>query len=408
MADPLDFAGLRDEIELATRIPEFELVAKRARQIRRRGRLAVLGSVLGILLIIGPAGVASVLAQPTTGPAGPDVVEVGPDRPEDTAPAPVSSVPPLVTVEAVDGVDLAHAYALVDICYDDTCNLQLVPVRAADGPSVGPAKINLLRTEPTDVLFDITLRAQTDRRMLVSAKTSAGRRIYDQVDVGNTAPSVASAPPPSGLWPVQPDTGGVVSVFDLLTGRMQALPAQPGLSSAVVVPGIAAGRGIWVTGTDPVSGEPAVAVSHDGGRHWSSNDLALPGATEAELASYDGQHGYLLARTPTGFRLAVTSNGGLSWQVTPNALPWPMDVALGVPYGLAVRPDGAVLAWVGTTPTISYLQSGDHGASFHALDNGPGGELYPLPDGYVTVGPTPKLSKDAATWTAAKLPYLLR
>lgn len=408
MADRLDFAGLRAEVEAATRIPEFEVVAKRARKIRRRGRLAMAATVLGVLGLLGPAGVASVAATPVSGTVGPDVVEFGPepDPSSSAVPAPIASVPPLVTVAGVDGVDLAHAYALVDVCYDDWCNLQLVPVRAASGPSVGPAKINLLRDKPTDVLTHLQLRAQTAKRMLVSAQNSAGQRVYDQVDVSNTAPSNASAPPPSGQWPNQPTAGGVVSTFDLLTGKMSALPAQPPLDAAEVVPGIAPSRGIWVTGAS--GGVPTVAVSRDGGRDWTARQLDLPAGTGVALATYDGGYAYLLARTPSGFRIAVTADGGQSWQVSPAELPWPAGVPQTAAYGLAVRPDGGVLAWVATTPTVSYLQSTDHGQTFRALENGPGGVLYQLPDGYVTVGLDTKISRDAATWTLAKLPYLLR
>jgi len=407
MADGLDFAGLRREVEAATRLPEFDLVARRARRVRLRGRLAMLGSVLGVLSIIGPAGVASVLAQPAVGPAN-GVVDIGPDQPEATSPATIADVPPLITVWAVDGVDLAHAYALVDVCYTEACNLQLVPVRAAGGPSVGPAKINLLRDHPTDPLYQVRLRAQTDRLMLVSAETSAGRRVYNQVDVGSTVPSTASAPPPAGKWPVQPAAGAVVSAFDLTTGRMTALASQPPVNSPTVTAGIAGTKGIWITGTDPATGLPAVSVSHDGGHQWRTSTIALTGVDSVALASYDGVHGYLLARIGVGFRLAVTGDGGQSWQLTPAPLPWPQQADPGAAYGIVVRPDGGVLAWLATTPALSYLQSTDAGTSFKALENGPGGAVYQLPDGYVAVGVEPKLSRDAATWAAAKLPYLLR
>ena len=36
MSDGLDFAGLRAEVEAATRLPEFDVVARRARKIRPR------------------------------------------------------------------------------------------------------------------------------------------------------------------------------------------------------------------------------------------------------------------------------------------------------------------------------------------------------------------------------------
>jgi photosystem II stability/assembly factor-like uncharacterized protein len=180
------------------------------------------------------------------------------------------------------------------------------------------------------------------------------------------------------------------------------------VQSPVIAAGIAPAAGIWVTGTDPVTGALAVAASRDGGRGWAAVDLGLHPVAAPRLASYDGLHAYLLVRTAQGFALAATADGGGHWHVTGAQLPWPQDAAPTSGYGLAVRPDGALLAWLSTAPSVSYLVSTDHGATFRAFENGPGGALYPLPDGYVAVGVEPKVSRDGATWTPAQLPYQLR
>jgi hypothetical protein len=411
MSDGLDFAGLRTEVEAATRLPEFDVVAKRARKIKRRSRLAVLGSVLGVLAIIGPAGVASVLAQPAAGPAGP-VVDVGPERPETTEePMPISSVPPVTTVLAVDGVDLAHAYALVDMCRDTACDLQLVPVLASGSGHASPVRTGLLRRHPTDLLTNFALHAQNATELLVTARDSTGAQVFAQVDAGTDATPSGTASPASGsgsrLWAVQPADGGYLWAFDLHSGKMVTLPSQPPVSDPVVCPGVDPARGIWVTGTASATGALTVAVSSDGGRAWKSQDLGIRPVDAPRLATYDGTHAYLLVRTAQGFVLAATADAGATWKVTGAELPWPQDTAPNTAYGLAVRPDGTVLAWLATTPAVSYLQSADRGLVFRALDNGPGGALYELPDGYVATGVEPKLSRDAATWTPAELPIRL-
>jgi hypothetical protein len=406
MSDGLDFTGLRAEVEAATRLPEFDVVAKRARRIRRRSRMAVLASVLGVLAIIGPAGVASVLARPATGPAGP-IIDIGPDRPETSEePAPISSVPPVITVLAVDGVDLAHAYALVDVCRDPSCDLQLVPVRTG-GPGVdAPARTHLLRHRPSDLLTNVALHAQNASELLVSARDSSGTPVFAQVDVGSASPSVAPDPSaPARLWAVQPTDGGYLWAFDLRSGKMLTLPSQPPVADPVVCSGISPTHGIWVTGSGRSTGTLTVSVSSDDGHSWKAADLGIRPIAAPRLATYDGLHAYLLVRTAQGFALAVSADGGAAWHLTSAQLPWPRDTAPDAGYGLAVRPDGTLLAWLATTPAVSYLQSTDRGLTFRALDNGPGGALYPLPDGYVATGVEPKLSRDAATWTPAELPY---
>ncbi len=407
MADRLDFAGLREEVEAATLLPEFELVTRRARYIRRRSRLAAVGSMLAILVILAPAGVAGAINRPTTGPAGLGI-GLGPDQPEETitATATISTAPvprTTILVAAVDGIDLAHTYALVDACLDNACDLQLVPLSRATQPVAGPIKVNLLRTKPTDTLLSITLRAQSERLMLVSARTQAGLAIFDQVDVGASAIRATDR----GLWPVQQQSGAAVGGYNPKTRAVSALPSQPPVGNATVVRGVDAGAGIWTFGTQPGtdSGSLVVSASHDDGHTWRTAATGLPVTAGPVLASRDGTDGYLMGRVDTSYRLTATHDGGRSWLATALTMPWPDDVAPNAPYGLAVLPDARVLAWLTTADGVSYLESTDRGATFHPLSSAPAVGVYPVADGYVQLALVPKVSTDGATWQPAQLPY---
>jgi hypothetical protein len=363
--------------------------------------------MLGILVILGPAGVAGALNRPVS--PGPQV-GLGIEQPEvavTTTTATISTSPTprtTVTVAAVDGIDLTHTYALVDACLDDACNLQLVPLVRATQPVGGPAKVNLLRTKPTDALLSITLHAQSERLMLVSAQTPAGLPIFDQVDVGTAAPSGTSA---GGVWPVQQQSGAAVSGYNLRTHVVSALPSQPQVDSPTIARGIDVTSGIWTWGTQPGGGSSTllVSASHDGGHSWHTATTPLPLDAGPVLATRGGSDAYLLGRVDKNYLLAATHDGGQSWSATPVVLPWPTDVAPNAPYGLVVLPDSRVLAWLTTATGLNYLESTDHGAGFHQLTGAPALGVYPVAGGYVQLALAPKVSTDGHTWQPAQLPY---
>ena len=121
-------------------LPDFELVARRARRARRRSRLATVASMFAVLMLLAPAGVLTareraldhtVRSPASTSARNPSRSDrpIAPPAALDQRPGDPS------TVAAVDGVDLSHVYALVDVCVPDSCNLQLVPIRAANSPA---------------------------------------------------------------------------------------------------------------------------------------------------------------------------------------------------------------------------------------------------------------------------------
>ncbi len=404
MTDPLDFRGLRHDVESATMLPEFAGVARRARRLRLRSRLATLAALLAAVAILVPGMALATRTQHTEiGPATQLDDQAATDGPGGATPAP--SGPARFSVAAVAGVDLAHLYALVDICHGDACDLQLCAVRPRGVANSGPIRTGLLRTSPSSWLAAPTLQALTRDLLLVGGNTRTGHESV-QVDTAGDGVASSTGPMASGSNPVQLAVGGELSAFDLVTGRMVALGAQPALDTPAVAPGVAASKGIWAYGVIPNGTELGVSVSVNGGTRWTTTALGVPvGAATPVLATYDGRTGYLLTRLDTGgYALFATRDAGLSWTHLPAWLPWPTAVPGGGGYGLVVRPDGTLLAWLDTGLTVAYLNSSDGGATFTATATGPGGPVYAISDGYVSVGTAPKLSHDAATWSPATIP----
>jgi hypothetical protein len=74
---------------------------------------------------------------------------------------------------------------------------------------------------------------------------------------------------------------------------------------------------------------------------------------------------------------------------------------------MIVRPDGTLLTWLAASPATVYLASSDGGAQFISV-TGPGGPIVALPDGYVSLGSSPALSRDGTTWTPTLAGYSFR
>ena len=130
-------------------------------------------------------------------------------------------------------------------------------------------RITLLGTQTLLVLWGNDLAAPHDRQI-----STDGGSHWTPYSVG-TAPLPAV---PSGSWAVtlaMPEVAAagpsdVVTAVDPATGTMRPLATQPPLFRPFVQPA-PADAGLWVTGTDPVTRRPTVAVSHDAGRSWSAH-----------------------------------------------------------------------------------------------------------------------------------------
>jgi hypothetical protein len=405
----LDFTGLRSEVEAATMLPDFSYVARRARRARRRARLASLSAAIAVLALLAPAGFLTARERgvnhsgPISHPGQTTPVEVGLQTPP-AAPTPTGTIQS--TIVAADGADLGHVYALVDVCVPDSCNLQLSAIQTSPQPGVGPDRIGLLRDKSSQWLTGFRLDALSDSSLVISAQPASGTRRYTRVNTGTVVDATTNATARVGdrIGPI--DGSGELWAMDAKSGQLSGLPHQPPVRQPVVAP-VAPGHGLWVVGTDPGSGgQVAVTTSRDAGRTWQTSVLGVPAdAGRPILASYNGRVAYLLARTADRqFALLRTSDSGASWDRLSTTLPWP-GADPNTAYGLVVRPDGAVLAWLQTSPTVTYALSLDGGHTFGNVA-GPGGPVIAVSDGYVSLGSPPKLSRDGSTWAQATLPFL--
>jgi BNR/Asp-box repeat len=122
----------------------------------------------------------------------------------------------------------------------------------------------------------------------------------------------------------------VVAAVDPATGAMRPLAPPPLLRLHVQPAPLEAG--VWVTGTDPVTRRPAVSVSQDGGRTWSTHVFAElapefdpptpgpaivppPGVSFPPFATtVDGRLVYLTVDSDGASYIFRSTDGGTTWQ----------------------------------------------------------------------------------------------
>jgi hypothetical protein len=384
-------------------------VTRRARRARRRARLATLSAALAVLAILAPAGVISARERAVNNQTGP-VLQTDKGSPFEigleTPPAP--STPPAViqsTIVAADGVDLNSLYALVNVCAADACNLQLSKIQLAPQPGTGPDRIGLLRDKSSQFLSGFRLQALSANSLVVSAVAPNGVRRFVRVDTGNSVDATANTQVKVGDKVAPIDSSGELWGMDPRSTQLNSLAKQPPVRQPTVA-SVAPSEGLWVTGTDPSGKHVAVANSQDAGRTWRSvtlENLPADGGPPV-LASYNGRVAYLLLRdVDRQYQLWRTTDTGATWQRMSTQLPWPPDSRSD--YGLVVRPDGYLLAWLASSPTVTYALSPDGGRTF-ANVSGPGGPVIQVSDGYVSLSGPPKVSSDGSTWRQATLPIL--
>jgi hypothetical protein len=134
-----------------------------------------------------------------------------------------------------------------------------------------------------------------------------------------TTPAAQPAPPGAAVLcrPVADAAACTLQVVEP-SGRSAPLSGRPALAPAEG-PVSGDGDNLWVAGTDPGSGRPAVAVSADRGRTWSTHVFAdVTGCAERgcdppELAVGGGQAAYAVVADPASGRYVVyrgTAAGG--------------------------------------------------------------------------------------------------
>jgi hypothetical protein len=414
MPEP-DFDALRTEVEAATRLPEFDSVARRARRLRRRFLSRRIVTTLTSLAILLPAAVAAVNAAPhNSGVQGQDA-QIGLEPPDAPIPTPTPSTAPVATIRAIAGTRIGSLYAAVDVCrpgeVTNRCSLQVVPLGATAQDQRGPIATDELRAEPTDSLDEVRLLALTSTSLLLSGIRPDGERKSRRINISGGGAEIAPEPigatgPSVGDFVVQLRQYGELSFVRQIDSRVIRLQKQPPIREYTLVTSIPPDRGWWVTGTDPATGELAVAVSKDLGVTWEFRTLGLrPGVADPVLATGDGRTVFVFVRTSTGLQQRRSTDGGLSWATLTTPMPWPSFRTSEVsrPFGAVVRLDGSLLVWVEEPPGAVFLDSVDSGASYRAA-SGPSGPIVGVLDGFVAVADPPSVSIDGHTWSTLPRP----
>ncbi|MEO3816313.1 hypothetical protein [Plantactinospora sp. B24E8] len=278
--------GIREMFEdAAEQPPPTRLLADevygagRRRWRRRRAVLAGGGAAVATSLAL----VIAALVLP--GGAGTPVA--GDPSPGTTAAGDRGVLPGDGIVQWVGAADVRHSYAALS-----TCSPERQPCRKTVWQLVGsddggrnwtvrgaPVDVAALAVVGPDVLIAETLNPATPGAPTLMSSRDGGR----SWQAPQAGPEVSTAPPghPVLCRPV-PGTDSQSSVapalrscglyaFDPASNRLSPLANRPSLvlGNLLVVPG-ASGR-LWAPGLDQATGRPAVAISGDGGRTWSSH-----------------------------------------------------------------------------------------------------------------------------------------
>ncbi len=396
----LDFPGLRTYVESQTYLPEFAEVERRSRRHRRRRRAATVLTSASLLLVVLPAFiVGTAMAAGHYGPTGNDVAGLA-GRPSTGSSgglviAPTKPAVPVVrTLVAADGIDLDHVFGLVDVCSGQSCDLQIVSIT----PQPQIERIGMLRHQPTDAIIEPRIVALSANTVVVSAGVGADKaRLSATIPM---PPPIAASSARSPDRPVQTSPHGRIQVARAEQPTAENIALQPTLTQPTLA---TSAHGWWVTGTDPLTGEAAVAVSRDGGRDWTVRTLGVL-ADAAAVATGDGTHVFMLIASAGQMLLTRSVDGGRDWS-QPTVIPgWPTAVQ----FGLYVRRDGSLMAWFAATGGSTYLSSADGGVTFDP-SVGPldaTGAVVALPGGFITLGQQPSISSDGSTWATPYVPYL--
>lgn len=171
-----------------------------------------------------------------------------------------------------------------------------------------------------------------------------------------------------------PATGGfLVGVPKSTLSEYLKLANPPAIRSTAGIVLRTATGGLWIAGEDPATHQPAVAVSDDAGRTWSTQVFKdVPPVEDsyytAQVATLDGRVGYAVSMTGKGLdgggRAFVhrTTDGGKTWQRVDvdGTAPWSYNGGSSF-----VTPNGAhVIADLGRDRTITFRISRDGGAHY--------------------------------------------
>lgn len=228
------------------------------RRHRVRTALAAAGAAVVVAAVLMVGG-----GQLLPGRSGQDLPAGDPPTP------PASSGTP---VQWAGAGDATHLYLARMACATPSasCPKTLFQLHGSgDGGRTWTTRGAPLQVNQLAVVGPETLLASvfTDRTPTLTASTDGGRTwgrlregpAVERVPDGSVAVCWARSDEPCTVWSVDP-----------AAGRLAPLRTQPALAAVAndLVPA-GDGRRIWVRGTDPATGRPAVADSADAGHSWS-------------------------------------------------------------------------------------------------------------------------------------------
>jgi photosystem II stability/assembly factor-like uncharacterized protein len=327
MPEP-DFAGLRTVAEHAVRQPGFATIERLAD--RRRGRLRLAAAVAAAVAVTAVAGTTA-LAVNRAAPGPPDA-------------GTTTSVPPADGVHLVSfSVDGLHLYVTKGGCRPRDCPPELYAsddggrhwerrtLPSDDQQTFGPALIGpgtLLMSAPDPNATPTPEPNPLGGPRQLYASTDGGRTWRP---VGNTTTPIEVVPAGQRLLEctsmdlTEPCAAQTLDA-DL---RVAPLANQPPIDVLWIQAHRPADLGLWVSGVDPSTRKPALAVSRDRGRTWNVSVFTAVAPVDAsggtvglgnlpELFTADGRTAYVMQTRVMGTDELViyhTVDGGETWRL---------------------------------------------------------------------------------------------
>jgi photosystem II stability/assembly factor-like uncharacterized protein len=356
-----ELRGLRDELNAAIPLPDFERVTGRARN-RRRLQLVTIVAVVAAVALAVP-----LLRAARSTPATKDSQR---------------------TSYVLDFADPDHGYAMARTCMPGASDCAFVLYRTADGgrtwgrrqlppalnPTTGYRSATMYVLGPDAITID-----RPDGDVLDRINSTDGGRSWDRTeppDKGGFSAPLADGALLTARCGAQPYSKAThcpdVGTIQPGTGSFVATPTQPPLVPDQIGPAPTRDGRYWVIGRRPGTVQYSIALSADGGRTWSVSDLPRPGAGVTEPEFVEVGTWSVVANEDALYVVAgdyvwSSTDGGRSWTYASSRdSAHPTQAAVGSPIAAA---DRSLLVSDGT----NVWRSTDRGRAFVKTDREPFG-----------------------------------